>query len=325
MRRPRVRSSAHRRRRCTMPIVAARSPWIVARVRVRMPTPTATALAPVARRCRAAQPDRAGGAVPVDPEHGLGQPPLRRRRRARRPAQTTKTPQHRLTARSPSAATRIAAFGVADGSNSDLFEPLPAHVSASSRRRGHRRRAVAGAARCRRAGARGPRPRAARGGRPGRLAPRVAARSETFQLVGVLRGDRLVIYLDRSATNEPVTTADIAVTIGDAADAVNAEWAAEGTYTLTSPQFRTAGTDRAGVLDHRRRRRGSARGDADGAARGRRDAGRFHDRHAAHLADVAGLADVADGAAGARDRRRSRCTAPISCCGAISCRRRRLR
>ena len=75
----------------------------------------------------------------------------------------------------------------------------------------------------------------------GPLAPRVSAQSDTFQLVGILRGDRLVIYLDRSATNEPVTTADIAVTIGDKTEAVDAEWGAEGTYTLTSPQFRTTG------------------------------------------------------------------------------------
>jgi RND family efflux transporter MFP subunit len=75
----------------------------------------------------------------------------------------------------------------------------------------------------------------------GQLAPRVSARSETFELVGILRGERLVIYLDRSATNEPVTTADIAVTIGDASDAVNAEWAAEGTYALISPRFRAPG------------------------------------------------------------------------------------
>ena len=75
----------------------------------------------------------------------------------------------------------------------------------------------------------------------GPVAPRVVARSEVFELVGVLRGERLVIYLDRFATNEPVTTADIAVTIGDATEAVNAEWAAEGTYALTSPQFKTAG------------------------------------------------------------------------------------
>jgi cobalt-zinc-cadmium efflux system membrane fusion protein len=75
----------------------------------------------------------------------------------------------------------------------------------------------------------------------GQLAPRVSTRSETFQLVGILRGERLVIYLDRTATNEPVTTADIAVTIGDAADPVNAEWGPDGTYVLTSPQFKSAG------------------------------------------------------------------------------------
>src|SRR5262245_21724535 len=54
----------------------------------------------------------------------------------------------------------------------------------------------------------------------GQLAPRVSARSEVFELVGILRGERLVIYLDRFASNEPVTTADIAVTIGDDAEAV---------------------------------------------------------------------------------------------------------
>lgn len=75
----------------------------------------------------------------------------------------------------------------------------------------------------------------------GTIAPRVAARSETFQLVGILRGERLIVYLDRAATNEPVTAADIAVTIGDTVDPVNAEWDAEGTYTLASPQFKTAG------------------------------------------------------------------------------------
>ena len=75
----------------------------------------------------------------------------------------------------------------------------------------------------------------------GPLAPRVSARSDTYELVGILRGERLVIYLDRFASNEPVTTADIAVTIGDATEAVNAERAAEGTYALTSPRFKTAG------------------------------------------------------------------------------------
>jgi cobalt-zinc-cadmium efflux system membrane fusion protein len=75
----------------------------------------------------------------------------------------------------------------------------------------------------------------------GPVAPRVSAHSDVYELIGILRGDRLVIYLDRFASNEPVTTADIAVTIGDAAEAVNSEWTAEGTYTLVSPRFRTAG------------------------------------------------------------------------------------
>ncbi len=75
----------------------------------------------------------------------------------------------------------------------------------------------------------------------GPLAPRVSAHSENYELVGILRGERLIIYLDRFATNEPVTTADIAVTIGDATEAVNAEWAAEGTYALTLPRLQAAG------------------------------------------------------------------------------------
>jgi membrane fusion protein, heavy metal efflux system len=75
----------------------------------------------------------------------------------------------------------------------------------------------------------------------GQLAPRVSARSEQFELVGILRGERLTIYLDRFSSNEPVTTADIAVTIGDDTEAVNAEWAAEGTYALTSRKLLAAG------------------------------------------------------------------------------------
>ena len=75
----------------------------------------------------------------------------------------------------------------------------------------------------------------------GQLAPRVAARSELFELVGILRGERLVIYLDRFASNEPVTSADIAVMIGDTTEPVNAERSAQGSYTLVSPRFKAAG------------------------------------------------------------------------------------
>lgn len=73
------------------------------------------------------------------------------------------------------------------------------------------------------------------------IAPRVAVRSDVYELVGILKGDRLVIYLDRVATNEPVTTAKVAVTVGDSTDAVDAEPSADGTYAIGSPRFRRAG------------------------------------------------------------------------------------
>ena len=45
--------------------------------------------------------------------------------------------------------------------------------------------------------------------------PRVTAQLEVYEVVGILKGDRLLIYLDRVATNEPVTDAKVKVTIGD--------------------------------------------------------------------------------------------------------------
>jgi membrane fusion protein, heavy metal efflux system len=75
----------------------------------------------------------------------------------------------------------------------------------------------------------------------GPAAPRVAAHSDAYQIVGVLRGERLTIYLDRFANNEPITNAAIAVTVGDDTEAVQAEANASGGYTIVSPRFRTAG------------------------------------------------------------------------------------
>lgn len=66
--------------------------------------------------------------------------------------------------------------------------------------------------------------------------PRVTAQSDAYELVGVLRGDRLGIYLDRFASNDPVTDARIAVTVGGDEE-VPAEAAPDGTYTVTSPKF----------------------------------------------------------------------------------------
>lgn len=65
--------------------------------------------------------------------------------------------------------------------------------------------------------------------------PRVTVQSDSYELVGVLRGEQLALYLDRFATNEPVTDARIAITVGDQdVDAVPAQ---DGTYTVTSPKF----------------------------------------------------------------------------------------
>ena len=59
--------------------------------------------------------------------------------------------------------------------------------------------------------------------------PRVTAQSELYEVVGILKGDRLLIYLDRAATNEPVTDAKVRVTIGDG-EAIDAAPAENGTY-----------------------------------------------------------------------------------------------
>ena len=49
--------------------------------------------------------------------------------------------------------------------------------------------------------------------RPGAASPRVVATSETYQFVGIVEGEVLVIYLDRADDNTPVTTATIEVSL----------------------------------------------------------------------------------------------------------------
>src|SRR5215212_8165379 len=63
--------------------------------------------------------------------------------------------------------------------------------------------------------------------------PRVAAQSDAYELVGILRGGRLAVYLDRFATNEPITDAKLTVTVGGDEE-VPAEKAADDTYTVVS-------------------------------------------------------------------------------------------
>lgn len=68
----------------------------------------------------------------------------------------------------------------------------------------------------------------------------MAVQSEAYELVAILQGERLAIYLDRFATNEPVSNAKITVTLGGDEERA-AENAPEGIYTLTSPRLTGAG------------------------------------------------------------------------------------
>jgi cobalt-zinc-cadmium efflux system membrane fusion protein len=62
--------------------------------------------------------------------------------------------------------------------------------------------------------------------------PRLAIKSESYEIVGVLGGDRLTIYLDRFEDNAPVTDATITVSIDG--EQVAAEATPEGTYVVSS-------------------------------------------------------------------------------------------
>jgi len=66
--------------------------------------------------------------------------------------------------------------------------------------------------------------------------PRIAAQSDAYELVGILRGGRLSVHLDRFATNEPVTDAKLTVTVGGDEE-VQAEKATDDTFTVASPKF----------------------------------------------------------------------------------------
>lgn len=70
--------------------------------------------------------------------------------------------------------------------------------------------------------------------------PRIALHSDAYELVGVLRGARLTLFLDRYADNEPVLDARIAVSIGTSGD-VAATPAPDGTYLVSSEQLAGAG------------------------------------------------------------------------------------
>ena len=70
--------------------------------------------------------------------------------------------------------------------------------------------------------------------------PRVVATSEAYQLVGIVEGEVLVIYLDRADSNEPVTSATLDVSLDG--NSYKAEALKNGTYEVTAALLRTPGT-----------------------------------------------------------------------------------
>ena len=78
------------------------------------------------------------------------------------------------------------------------------------------------------------------GGTEAPSSPRVVATSETYQLVGIVEGEVLVVYLDRAADNAPVTSATVEISIDG--KRFKAELQKNGTYEITAPILRAAGS-----------------------------------------------------------------------------------
>lgn len=72
-----------------------------------------------------------------------------------------------------------------------------------------------------------------------RANPRVIANSEGYQFVGLLEGEVLVIYLDRALNNEPITNAEIEISVDG--QAFKAELQADGTFEIVSPSLKSPG------------------------------------------------------------------------------------
>jgi len=70
-------------------------------------------------------------------------------------------------------------------------------------------------------------------------APRAEAASAEFELVGVAKGQTLVVTLDHFATNEPITDGTVEVAEGDTT--AKAEAQADGTYVLQAPWLAHSG------------------------------------------------------------------------------------
>jgi len=72
------------------------------------------------------------------------------------------------------------------------------------------------------------------------VAPRFEARSELFELVGVLHGEELVLYLDHAASNQPIANAVIEIESG--AFKGKAVAAANGEFRLPAASLSQPGT-----------------------------------------------------------------------------------
>src|SRR5215217_7384649 len=68
--------------------------------------------------------------------------------------------------------------------------------------------------------------------------PRVTAKSELYEIVGILKDGRLSIFLDRLATNEAVGNAQVKVAIGGR-EPVDAEPAPNAIYSVALPSGAT--------------------------------------------------------------------------------------
>ncbi len=69
--------------------------------------------------------------------------------------------------------------------------------------------------------------------------PRLITSSESYELVAVLEGERLAIYLDRFEDNAPVTDANITVMVDD--EPAVAQPSGDGTYSIASKLFSRRG------------------------------------------------------------------------------------
>ena len=71
--------------------------------------------------------------------------------------------------------------------------------------------------------------------------PRIAARSELYEVVGILKDGRLSVFIDDAVTNEPVSDAALQVTIGDSAP-IEVSSRENGIYTAPIPNGTLSGS-----------------------------------------------------------------------------------